>query len=112
MLRLTQFPPFLVTFICLCRRQCQYLSLLARSVLGVNHCEFGVTDIAKCVLDILTDLVVHALAHLCCVVDLVLENFENIVVDIDDCIIPQWTRARLLLDLFVQVRWRRLARGG
>ena len=42
-------------------------------VLGVYDCELGAADVAVGVLDVFADVVVHLLAHLCGIIDLVLE---------------------------------------
>ena len=44
-------------------------------------------------LDILTDVIVHALAHLCGVVDLVLEDLEYVCVNVNLRVLSQVARA-------------------
>ena len=60
-------------------------------------------DVTKSVFDVFANIVVHLLAHLGRVVDLILEYFEDISVNIDNSGLLECTRACLALDLLVEV---------
>ena len=77
---------------------------MARGELGVNYSELGTANVTVCVLDVLTDLVIHLLAHLCGVVDLVFEDLEHVGISVRHRALLEVAGAGLSLDLLIEVR--------
>ena len=55
--------------------------------------KFGRTDVAIGVFALVKRVVVHLLSHFACIVDLVLEDLEDIIVGLVDCISAEHTSA-------------------